>query len=229
MISKSKTLISANGAQFVRSAIVLSVRNSLLYCTDSWIKRKFSVSNDVPGTGKSTHENLTVLQLRERLRSSGLPVSGRKQDLIERLRSNDLEVSLPLPLKVNKPDGKRKEPNSNMPKTTASVKSPERKSSADRAKEARDFQVFLHSRLRSLYRRCLRSADECPTEEWARTLRQYIAIRFRSDNAGGSADKLAVSIANGEAELAQMEIYHKAREARDLQRRLENDTKTKPK
>ena len=202
---------------------MLSVRKSLAIRTDAGIKRFFSGSNDAPA-GKSTHEDLTVLQLRELLRSAGLPVSGRKQELIERLQRRAQGASLPQASKGKKPDGKRKEEADSkpMPKAPApEVKSPEKKSAAVRVKEARDLQVFLHSRLRSLYRRCLRSADECPTEEWARTLRHYVKMRFRSDNASGSADRLAVSIANGESELAQMEIYHKAREARDLERRLQ--------
>jgi hypothetical protein len=54
-------------------------------------------------------------------------------------------------------------------------------------------------------------------------MRQYVSLRFRTDTPSENADKLAVAIANGESELAQMELYHKAREARDLERRLDRE------
>jgi hypothetical protein len=227
MIRVSKKMLSSiargmsliRGVQPVKSDILVSFRNSLACynscSSDSWIKRHFSTSND------AELKSFTVVQLRELLRTSGLPVSGRKEVLIERLKLSPQGLSLARPLQGQQPDDKNKDEPDISNTAIPAKKSPQRKSPSIRAKESRDMHAFLHARLRSLYRRCLRSADECPTDEWARALRHYVNLRFRSDPASGTADKLAVAIANGEAELAQMEIYHKAREARDLQRQLE--------
>ena len=163
-------------------------------------------------------EKRTVVQLREQLKSFGLPISGRKQELIDRLRAR--------PEQATSAPGQNAESTNPTPVASATISSefkaasPARKSAAKRAQEARDLQAFLNARLRSLYRRCLRSADQCPLQEWVRTLRQYVSMRFRTDAPSESTDKLAVAIANGEAELAQMDLYHKARESRDLERQL---------
>ena len=169
-------------------------------------------------------EQLTVVKLREQLKSLGLPVSGKKQQLIDRLRTHSADVALPSLDEKNVGEARTaKEAGTTTAATEHKPASPLRISASQRAQKDRTLHSFLVSRLRSLYRRCLRSADQCPTQEWALTLRHYVRMRFRTDPPPGSTDKLAVAISNGESELSQMELYHKARESRDLERQLEKE------
>jgi hypothetical protein len=71
-----------------------------------------------------------------------------------------------------------------------------------------DKQNLLHKCMRSLYKRCLRSAQSCPDEKWQETMHVYVRGRFRDS----STDTLPVRLSVGEAELEQMESYHTSRQ-----------------
>ena len=71
-----------------------------------------------------------------------------------------------------------------------------------------DKQNLLHKCMRSLYKRCLRSAQSCPDEKWQETMHIYVRNRFRDS----STDTLPVRLSVGEAELEQMESYHTSRQ-----------------
>jgi len=66
----------------------------------------------------------------------------------------------------------------------------------------------------ALFRACLRSARRCPAFDQRETMRLYARGRFRDARAERDPARVAHLLAEGAAELATMESYHAAREAK---------------
>jgi len=65
--------------------------------------------------------------------------------------------------------------------------------------------------VRSLYRRCLQSAQRCPQDKWMKTMRDYVRMKFREK----SNDDIMVRLTAGEMELQEMDYYHTCREKKE--------------
>ena len=105
------------------------------------------------------------------------------------------------------------------PNVTITVdKSQRRKGTDELGMTRQDREQLMQKCVRSLYRRCLRSAERCPDEKWQETMLHYVRGRFRDT----SSDGIPLRLSLGESELQQMESYHHAREEAAARKRRQN-------
>ena len=148
---------------------------------------------------------MKVAELKARLKSLGVKSSGTKPELQARLRGfaeSDAKGTL------------RVHGGSPQPQTTDQAMRPwtsarEQSKLTTEKEDVAEWTRLKNTRLqrasikcvRSLYRRCLRSAQMCPDEKWQESIRLQVRSRFRES----SSDTLPIRLSIGEAELGQME------------------------
>jgi hypothetical protein len=144
---------------------------------------------------------MKVAELKARLKSLGVKSSGTKPELQARLRGlaeNDAKAVLRV-------HGASPQPPTTDQATTAGKQSKLTTEKEDvtewtRLKNTRLQRASIKC-IRSLYRRCLRSAQMCPDDNWQESIRLQVRSRFRES----STDTLPIRLSIGEAELGQMD------------------------
>jgi len=167
----------------------------------------------VERTPKEDLEALILPHLKEILRTREQKVGGSKKELVERILALDWDSSAQDVMAYQQVSARKSQPGM----SEDSVGDDESDTTVMSGQGVWELPFGEVSgahlavmAIRSLYRRCMRSAQRCPDAKWRATMHSYVHLRFRGDVPSNNfAPGL---VAGGEYELQQMDMYHTARE-----------------